>query len=334
MNRRKFIHHASTGAFASVLAPTIALPVNKGVDSHFENPLRIGIVADVHCDLMPDARERLEVFISKAMDEQLDFIIQMGDFCMGIKENDSFMNIWNTFPGPKYHVLGNHDMDKNSKEEMLDYWEMPDPYYSFDFNGVHFIILDANHMYQGGKYVDYDHANFYVDDTLRTFINTEQIEWFKADLQSTKLPTIIFSHQSLWHYQWGVKNRLAIQRIMEAQVNKIICCMNGHNHIDFHHIQNGINYLEINSMSYHWLQGREHYLAKQSKVHDEKTLPNMALYQDPLYAIATLDQKKGSLELEGTKSQWVSPSPEDLEIPKPVLGSAYTPVISDYELNF
>ena len=27
------------------------------------------------------------------------------------------MQIWNGFPGEKYHVLGNHDLDKYSKEE-------------------------------------------------------------------------------------------------------------------------------------------------------------------------------------------------------------------------
>ena len=110
---------------------------------------------------------------------------------MSDKKNKSFLKIWNTFRGPKYHVLGNHDMDKNSKQEMLEFWEMPKTYYSYDFKGFHFIVLDANFLYQDGKFTDYDKANFYVDSSIRTYINTEQIEWFKSDLDATNLPTIV-----------------------------------------------------------------------------------------------------------------------------------------------
>ena len=85
--------------------------------------------------------------------------------------------IWEKFKGPKYHVLGNHDMDRHSKEAMLDFWGMPKTYYSFDEDQIHFIVLDANFLYQDGKFTDYDKANFYVDSQLRTFINSEQIEW-------------------------------------------------------------------------------------------------------------------------------------------------------------
>ncbi|MEJ0105122.1 MAG: hypothetical protein WDO19_22350 [Bacteroidota bacterium] len=73
-------------------------------------------------------------------------------------------------------------------------------------------------------------------DNLISFISDEQIEWFKTDLKATTLPVMVFSHQSLWHYQWGVNNRLALQKIMEESKDKIICCMNGHNHLDFHRL--------------------------------------------------------------------------------------------------
>ena len=307
---------------------------NMGIE-HPSPTLSFGIVADVHKDLMPDADERLERFITEAMERKVDFIIQLGDFCMAETKNTDFLGIWNTFKGPKYHVLGNHDMDKHSKDQMLDFWGMPKTYYAYDFSGFHFVVLDANFLYREGKFIDYEKANFYVNDKHRTYIDQEQIAWFKADLEATKLPTIVFSHQSLWHYQWGVKNRLEIQRIMEGHKDKIICCMNGHNHIDFHHHQNGIDYIEINSMSYQWMQ--DAYASKErypKELYDEyKWLPNLAPYKDPLYAFAKLDPK-GTLLIEGVESEWISPSPFDLGMPKGVLGSELSTRISDYHLKY
>jgi len=273
--------------------------------------------------------------MSEAINRKVDFSIQLGDFCMAEKENEAFMSIWETYKGPKYHVLGNHDMDRHSKSTMLDFWGMPKTYYSFDVSGFHFIVLDANFLYQDGKFIDYDKANFYVDNSLRTFINDEQIEWFQADLKTTKLPTIVFSHQSLWHYQWGVKNRLTLQRIMETYKEKVICCMNGHNHIDFHHHQNGIDYLEINSMSYQWMSDKYKSMERFPKelYTKYKWLPNIAAYKDPLYAFASLDPN-GSFLVEGVKSEWLSPSPFDIGMPKGILGSQLSAEISDYKLDF
>ena len=117
----------------------------------------------------------------------------------------------------------------------------------FDIKGLYESFRE---LYKEGEFIDYEKANFYVNDSERTYINDAQIDWFKDDLEATKLPTVVFSHQSLWHYQWGVKNRLTIQKIMEAHKSKIICCMNGHNHLDFHHQQNGIDYIEINNFGH------------------------------------------------------------------------------------
>ena len=335
MKRRDFINRLGVGA-ALATWPTSMLSFTPSITAQDTGKvLNFGIMADVHKDLMPDADTRLERFIVEANHRKVDFIIQLGDFCMADKKNKDFLKIWSTYKGPNYHVLGNHDMDRHSKPEMLDFWGMPKTYYSYDVEGIHFIVLDANFLFDDGGFIDYDRANFYVDSSLRTFINDEQIEWFKADLEATALPTIIFSHQSLWHYQWGVKNRLMVQKIMEAHKNKVICCMNGHNHIDYHHHQNGIDYLEINSMSYQWMEDKYKNTTRYPKeMYESYTwLPNLAPYKDPLYAFASLDPK-GSMSIEGVKSEWVPPSPFDLGMPQGMLGSEYSACISDYDLIF
>ncbi len=335
MNRRNFIGKTGAAALSTLLPQTSLSFIPSVTSSNTDGLLKFGIATDIHKDLMPDADQRLEAFMEKAENKKVDFIIQMGDFCMADSKNRDFLKIWNSFKGPKYHVLGNHDMDKHSKEQMLDFWEMPKTYYSYDFNGVHFIVLDANFLYQDGKFTDYDKANFYIDSSLRTFINDEQIEWFKADLNETKLPTVIFSHQSLWHYQWGVKNRLTIQKILEANKEKVICCFNGHNHIDYHHVLNGIHYIEVNSMSYQWMSDKYKSTERYPKELYEqyKWLPNLATYKDPLYAFVEIDLK-GSVTIEGVKSQWVSPSPYEMGMPQGIEGSRYSAEMSSYSLKF
>ena len=324
MKRRSFIHAiagVSSGFFLPYRMPSQLSEVT------------FGIVADVHKDLVPDADQRLEAFINEAKNREIDLIIQLGDFCMAVPENKTFLNIWNSFKGSKHHVLGNHDMDKNTKAEMLDFWEMKDTYYSFDFKGLHFIILDANFIYQDGKYYDYKNANFYIDSANRTFIHPEQIEWLQSDLESTKLPTLVFSHQSLSNYHWGVRNRLAVQKILEAHSDKIICCMNGHDHIDYHHQINGVNYIEINSMSYFWMASKyKSYKRFPKELYDQYNhLANLAMYQEPLYAFAKCS--KQGLTIEGVQSQWVAPSPAETGMPQDVEGSRCTPEISNYVIK-
>jgi len=331
MKRRKFINQLGFGMAASMI-PTTVLSFTPSIysESTFKK-LKFGIITDVHKDLMPDANQRLEVFIHQAKKRNVDFIIQMGDFCFGETKNKEFLKIWETYKGPKYHILGNHDMDKNSKEEMLDFWGMPKTYYSYDFGGYHFIILDANFLYQDGKFIDYNKANFYVDSRIRTFIDDEQIEWFKDDLESAKLPTLVFSHQNLWK---SVKNREKLQKIMEIQKEKVICCLSGHSHVDFHYQKNEIDYIGINSMSYQWTQKYTTTNRFPKELYQQyPNLPHIAGYKDPLYAFATLNAK-GTMTIEGVKSEWMLPSPLDLGMPKNSYGTPISPQISDYKIKF
>ncbi len=85
---------------------------------------------------MPDADQCLEAFVEKAIERKVDFIIQLGGFCMGETAKKEFLSIWERFKGPRYHVLDNHDMDRYSKQQMLDFWGMPKTNYSNDFGDI------------------------------------------------------------------------------------------------------------------------------------------------------------------------------------------------------
>jgi len=335
MRRRKFIHRlAQLGA--------ITMPAFPARLDRAQDQITFGLLADPHADLVPDHMDRLEAFMRQVDQRKPDFIFQLGDFCFPKVANQSFLNLWNQFEGPKYHTLGNHDMDISSKEVVMDFWGMAGRYYSFDIKNLHVVVLDANNIRtKEGDYVPYDTANFYIDDSMRTFIDPPQLEWLVQDLSTVQTPILIFSHQSLTSPCWGVKNRMAVQRILEdknqdASTGQVIACFNGHDHIDYHRIINNIHYLEINSMAYQWLgqdySDKSRYPADLYEAYP--SLDKFAPYQDSLFTFVTVDIKQQNISIMGKDSAWLAPSPEELGMLRGVEGCQSTPSISERKLSF
>jgi len=292
-----------------------------------DKTVRFGICTDVHKDIMHDADERLSVFIERARISDVDFIIQLGDFCRPYEYNLGFLSIWNNFPGEKHHVLGNHETDGGfTREESIKFLGSPAKYYSFDKNGFHFIILDGNDVNPSpGKASGYPR-----------FIGDEQRKWLVNDLKSTKLQTLIFSHQSLEGE--GIENRNEIRKILEDEnkssgFKKIIACFSGHHHTDYSVSINGIYYIQVNSMSYSWV-GEQFARVRYSDDIDKKfpyikyTIP----YKDPLYAFVEVD--KSTISIAGVTSTFVGPGPEELGITRQPENNKIVPVISNKKLKF
>lgn len=322
MKRREFLIKSAGGS----LALTLPITTWFGCSNKPSKSIKFGLCADVHKDIMHDADERLKAFTNAAMEEQCDFIAQLGDFCRPYKYNQSFMDVWNSYPGPKYHVIGNHDMDGGfSRETVVEYWKSGAKYYSFDSNGVHFIILDGNDVNPSEN-----KASGYA-----RFIGREQLNWLKKDLRETENPVVIFSHQSLENIE-GIENTAEVQTVLEeenktAGFTKVIACFSGHHHTDYHIQKNGIYYIQINSMSYSWLGG-DFKTVRYSEEIDEKfpwikyTVP----YKEPLFAFVEIDEN--NIKIFGKQSVFVGPTPEDLGVPKSENGPI-VPKISSAKLQ-
>src|SRR5699024_362518 len=203
-----------------------------------KNEVTFGIIADIHYDFMYRANDRLSAFIDHVNKEEVDFIIQLGDFCFPKLINKDFIKIWQRFKGPRYHVLGNHDMDKNDKSSVMKFWGMEQNYYSFDHHDFQFIVLDANYIKSNDQYLDYSHGNYFKYPQKNIgYVSDEQIEWLKAEISASDKKIVIFSHQSLEGIDFGVRNSTVIQKIIknankEAGFKKVMACMNGHHHLD------------------------------------------------------------------------------------------------------
>ena len=296
------------------------------------NTVKIGMCTDVHLPTMHDSEYRITTFIDAMKKENPDFIIELGDFITPEPKYAKYYEIWNSFPGEKYHVIGNHEMDGGtSREKALEYRNMKSSYYSFDKNGFHFIVLDGN---------DKKDPNV---KGYQQFIGNEQVEWLKADLAKTTTPVVIFSHQGLAHYssadeKYGVENYKQMQEILETHNknnshSKVIGCFNGHTHYDYAENINGIWYITITSMSYHWLGEKYAHLQYGEEVDKNfKWIKYTAPFKEPLFTTVEISSK-GTIKIAGKKSEWVGKTPWELGYPEE-LKKYMRPAISKRNLKF
>ena len=288
--------------------------------------LRFGMCADVHQDVMHDAGERLGSFLKAMAEKKAHFVAQMGDFCQPKAANDSFREVWQSWEGDQYNVVGNHDMDGGaSREDFRKYIGMDEGYYTFLQEGYRFIVLDGNDRHEGapGGYPRH--------------VGEEQRAWLAETLSSTTEPVVVLVHQSLENAS-GVDNGAEVRAILEAANEaagwgRVLACFSGHHHLDDLVEINGIPYIQVNSMSYKWVGGTQKHESYPTEVHAkypwiEYTCP----YADALWSSVTIDPK-GELRIEGIRSKWVGPSPEELGYPEGKDTRGITPNVSERELS-
>ncbi|WP_044206563.1 metallophosphoesterase [Flammeovirga sp. OC4] len=296
--------------------------------------VKFAVCTDVHQDIIHDAPQRLQTFVKQAQKEKADFIIQLGDFCYPKEQNQDFLKVWNSFAGQKYHVLGNHDMDVSSKEEVMNYIDMKENFYSFDQGAFHFIVLDPNFFVEYTSYVDYEKGNYFAHKPTRATLPQNQLDWLKEDLAQTNKKVIVFSHQNL-DGESGVKNRDEVRCIFEEanqEVKKVIACFSGHDHHDDYHEINGIHYIRINSMSYEWV-GKEFQCKERfpDEVNDYRpALKNTVPYKIPVYAIVEVNEQ-GYIDIMGVEGDFIAPGPKDLGVN---FDYEISPSVSDRYLKF
>lgn len=292
--------------------------------------VKFAIISDIHQDIAHDGVDRLQTFIDVATEQNVDFIIELGDFCFPKEENKSFLSVWNSFPNEKYHVLGNHDMDVCSKEVYMAFVGMQKRYYSFDKGNFHFIVLDPNNFYRDDTSFPYDKGNYFAEKEIN-HIDAEQIEWLKKDLLSTKKRCILFSHESLEN---TVTNREKMRKILEEEnervgFKKIPLVFSGHDHTNYKKEINGIVYFQLNSASNQWV-GEQYACEERFSAEINKSRPAVKYtvpYTDALYGIVTLTDS--SISMKGKKSSFIPPTPSDLNIPDDIYPFPLTSEISD-----
>ena len=288
LSRRAFLGRAIAFGLACALPGCVPNPAGPRV--------RFGIITDVHQDVVADGPERLAAFLAAMRAAEVDFIAQLGDFCVPHARNRAFLEVWRSWTGPAYHVLGNHDFDGGYRpEQVRAFYGMPASYYRFAAGGADFFVLDGNEP--GGKAKGY-----------KRFIGPAQLAWLEAGLRAAQGPKVVLVHQPLDDPQ-GVETGAAVRALRER--HGVAACLSGHLHQDYLRLLGGVAHLQLNSASYHWLgepaAARETLAPEVHRAHP--SLRNVALYRDPLWAVVTLDFARAELRVEGRASAWIGPEP-------------------------
>ena len=255
--RRTFVKELSFFTIASMVLPFKSCKGNP-------RSIRFGLAADSHyADRSPvgtryyrEALGKMEEFVSVMNASEVDFVMHLGDFKdegPDKKEQDTLRYlqeieaVYAQFQGPRYHCVGNHDVDSINKAQFLSNIEntgipTDKSYYSFDSKGYHFIVLDANYDQLGAPHFFKEGANWQDPN-----IPPEQLAWFKQDLENNSSPTIVFCHHPLFQYrnkgyQYHVNNYKAVQEIIDSQPN-CIAVIQGHVHEELFKKINGVHYI-------------------------------------------------------------------------------------------
>ena len=260
VTRRTFLK----GSSFVIAGLSAGIPLARAISIDGIAKLTFGIVTDTHyADTDPNGsrnyREsivKMAEFVKLMNDKKVDFIIELGDLKdqgkpvteeSTLKYLDAIEKVYGQFNGPRYHVLGNHDVDSISKEQFLARVENTgiakgSTHYSFDLKGIHFIVLDANYIADGSNY---DHGNF---DWTDANVPIEQLNWFKKDLASSTRPVITFVHQQLdVTSSTGVKNGPKVRQVLQDS-KKVLAVFQGHHHAGHYSYIEGIHYYTLKGM--------------------------------------------------------------------------------------
>lgn len=299
--------------------------------------IRFAVFTDLHHDHIPDGYQRLENFISKVSHEDVDFIMQLGDFCNPKEENKCLLDILETTGKPCYHVIGNHDSDVSTKEEAMAFLGMDNSYYSFRYREVKFIILDTCFIQNDHGCEPYSKTNYGSTKGLYPMIPQEQLNWLEKQLSEDCPYFVVFSHHSLENEfgKRGVHNRNEVQGLINKANNsekKVLLCINGHDHGDSIKKLGETYYFGLNSMSYIWFGHGYRQFSNSDEIHRQyPLLKDIVMYEDGAYAIITI-KENGDFEIEGMERGYQTISPKELGIEGTWNGRNITPNISSLKI--
>jgi predicted phosphodiesterase len=262
VTRRAFLKASTTTLAGLAVAPLSC--TQWTTPGRKRGTARFGIVTDSHyadADTVGSryyrhSLDKLTECVELMNTQKVDFLIELGDFKdqnnppveqKTITYLRAIEEVFQRFNGPTYHVLGNHDMDSISKDQFLTNVENTNidrakSYYSFDFNGVHFVILDANYKSDG---TDYNHGNF---DWTDANIAPAEINWLKQDLATAHEPVIVFTHQLLDGTGSVYVNNATDTRQILEQSGKVTSVFQGHHHEGSYSYIEGIHYYTLKAM--------------------------------------------------------------------------------------
>lgn len=165
-----------------------------------------------------------------------DFVLTVGDQIEGyVDDSIRIHGEWQEYNSlvkpltmPVHYTPGNHDIWSDMSEEIYRHY-FGDPYYSFDEQGIHFIILDNSRWDAAGQ------------------MPQEQLDWLIADLTANwNVPyKMLFCHKPIWYESVAQGMPDTLHALM---VNfEVDAVFTGHYHEYFAGEYDGVMYTSVGS---------------------------------------------------------------------------------------
>ena len=301
------------------------------------NKVKFAVFTDLHYDHIHDGDERIEQFVTSVKDQQIDFIIQLGDFAYPIPENQKLIDKLKTLGVPFYGMLGNHDTDQYTREKVLCFLGLENSYYAFRKGNIKFIVLDTCFVKtrEGFKIYQRDTFDKRLDKNHYPYVPEPVLRWLEDELDDDAQYYVLFSHHSMTNdfANRGVINRDEIQACIAAanqKDKKVLLYMSGHDHgEDITQIGDTV-YYALNSMSYIWVGPEYEQFSYDVQIHQKYPyLKDLILYRDGLFAIVTVDEQ-GDFTIEGLQSDYQRKSPQDLNLGETWNGRSIKPNVTTF----
>src|SRR5918993_3560217 len=129
--------------------------------------INIVVAGDFYCN--DQTKETIENIIS--VNPQL--IITTGDHVNDEKSADCWIKTSKGIKDKMKIAIGNHDIEfSNIYKQIVDYHNVKNPYYSHDFQNVHFISMSTEHPFEKGS-KQYE----FIKNDLEKASKTQDIDW-------------------------------------------------------------------------------------------------------------------------------------------------------------
>lgn len=226
-----------------------------------DRTLRLGLIADIHHG--PDLGTKIGSAAAPLMRDVLpelkgvgaDAVVELGDRINDVDHDEDLKltaDVAEAFHAAGLqaaHLLGNHDNHEISRTESEAAFQTSFASHSFDRNGFHIVIWNADTHVRPG-------------DGFR--LGEGDLDWLAADLAATELPTVVCSHVPLdngsmegnlyferhRHFAFYEQDGegAAAREIIERS-GKVVLCLAGHTHWNALHVIDGIPYVTVHSLT-------------------------------------------------------------------------------------
>ena len=309
--------------------------------------LKFLVFSDLHYrkDALAITVDHLDEILKRASDENVDFVIQTGDFCTDYSRSSELVkayqnNKWNL---PVYGIYGNHEMEGGEENTMelitptlcnrpVNFGKSGEPYWYTDIKNFRIIGLDTNYSFNL-KTNEWEHnlPNSYgarPGNYPAACVSPDEMLWLEnilADAKQKGMKALVFSHHTMiseW-YQYP-NNAAEVRELLNKYSGTVLMAINGDIHTDHFEIRDNIAYYDVNvALWADWINAPDapypykadktfEYLVfdKKGEVIEIKQKPYNELKRKSLYHKNPLSavvtvDELGNIDIKGMESEYI-----------------------------